>query len=246
MKVISFKTKAKSIEIYPIADIHIGNRNTDYTKLKKIISSIASKENSYLLLLGDIMNFELKYSKGNVYFEELSPQEQLDTAVNLFSSVANRILACVAGNHDLRVAKEVGIDIVYTMCQLLQISDKYDETSVLLHIEMPNAEYDLYITHGYSFARKAGGKLNALKEFKSVVVADCYITGHVHTPIISCEDIVLPHRNKVLTVKQYFVSVPPFVRYTDYAERKALPFSSDNLLRIKLNGASKVIQIIFT
>jgi hypothetical protein len=55
-------TKLKFIELYPILDLHIGDKFTDVKSFKKFIKFIKEKPYRFVTLQGDLMNNALKTS----------------------------------------------------------------------------------------------------------------------------------------------------------------------------------------
>ena len=91
---IDAKFKAiKDVEIYFVADVHIGDPLCDIKLLKETIRYINEGENRFCILNGDIMNTA---TKNIVSFEYkgLSPMEELELAVEMFKPLAesNKIL----------------------------------------------------------------------------------------------------------------------------------------------------------
>jgi hypothetical protein len=54
-----------------------------------------------------------------------SPQADLDKAVEVLKPYKDKILCVIEGNHEHRVAKEVGISLTQMMCLSLGIVDRY-------------------------------------------------------------------------------------------------------------------------
>lgn len=48
------------IEIYPIGDIHIGDRLQDRNRLRQWIMEVKKKPNRYIIMNGDIINNAVK------------------------------------------------------------------------------------------------------------------------------------------------------------------------------------------
>jgi predicted phosphodiesterase len=236
--------------IIPISDIHIGDPLVDYEKLYGYLNWV--KENpAWIILNGDLMTCDIKQSVGDVYKQELNPQQQLDELVKIFTPFKDRILAIIQGNHEQRITREVGVDILRVFTQILGIEDKYDPDSALVHIRLGKDRsskrigYTIFATHGWSNGRKAGGKLNAIQELRNVILADCYIASHTHTQGAIVEKYLVPdYRNrKILEIKQVFVSAGSFLKYGSYAERRGMPIAKTGTPRIRLDGTKKDIHV---
>ena len=91
------------LRVYAIGDVHVGSPQCD---------------------LGD---FGLKNSKTNVYQATMQPREQIDYIYELFLPIAEKISACVPGNHEERFVREVSICSMLTLCSMWNISEVYRE-----------------------------------------------------------------------------------------------------------------------
>lgn len=236
--------------IIPISDLHLGDPMCDLDKLYRYLEWV-SENPAWLILNGDLMTCDIKSSVGNVYTATMSPQEQRKKLIEIFKPYKDRILAATSGNHEARIAKEVGEDIMSVFCEILGIEDKYDPDSVLLHINIGKDRsgkkigYTIFATHGWTNGRRAGTKMNALQELRNVILADCYIASHTHTQgvIVEMYRVPEPRNHKILEIKQTFVSAGSFLKYGGYAERKGLPMAKLGTPRIRLDGTRKDLHV---
>lgn len=236
--------------IVPLSDLHIGDKRFNFKKLKGYLDWI--RENDALIILnGDILTADIKGSVGDVYNSAMSPQEQLDFAIEIFKPFSDKIIGIVEGNHEARISKEVGIDITKILATSLGRQDFYDPDSILLHIRLGRDKfgkkigYTIYSIHGWSNGRKAGSKLNSILDLRGNVFADCYIASHTHTQGVIVEMFrMIDYRNrKDLFVKQTFVSAGSFLDYGGYSEKKGLPMAKLGSPRIRLDGTRKDLHV---
>lgn len=99
------------IEIVCLNDLHIGSKNFDKKLLQSYIDYIKSKNNVYVIVVGDYIDNPIKSSKSFEHGAE-SPQKEFETAIKMLSEIpTSRWLAFVTGNHSTRTWREAGIDI---------------------------------------------------------------------------------------------------------------------------------------
>lgn len=79
--------KFEEIRILPLADLHLGDTNSDFKKLMEYINFIKDNDNVFTILNGDLMDSATRYSIGDVYGATCSPMEQLKQCVKLFPAV---------------------------------------------------------------------------------------------------------------------------------------------------------------
>ena len=125
---------AESIEIHPMADLHIGDRQCDFKLIMERIEYIKNTPNAYCILNGDLMDTAVATSIGDTYGASIQPMEQLKQCMNIFMPIKDKILAVTPGNHEHRVYKTDGLDLTELMCAQLGIPQKYSPTTALLFI----------------------------------------------------------------------------------------------------------------
>lgn len=240
---------AEKIEIHPMADLHLGDNNSDFKLIMERIEYIKNTPNAYCILGGDLMDAAIASSIGDTYGANLQPMEQLKQCVKLFKPLADakKILAVLPGNHENRVYKTDGIDITEIMCAQLGIPQKYSPTTVLLFIRFGQQGgrrnnrpflYTAYVTHGSGGGRKEGGKVNRLADLASIVDADIYIHAHTHLPLVFKESFfrVSGGNSSVALVDKLFVNTAATLNYGGYGDRQGFKPASKCSQVIYLNG----------
>ena len=239
---------ADTIEIHPMADLHIGDAHCDYKSVIERIEYIKNTPNAYVILDGDLMDTAIASSVGDTYGATLSPMEQLKECVKLFEPIRNKILAVLAGNHENRVYRTDGIDITQLMCSQLGLQDRYSPTTALLFVRFGEGNksthhgrrqlYTIYVTHGAGGGRKEGGKVNRLADLACIVDADCYIMGHTHLPVIMKESFyrVSGANSSVALVDKLFVNTAASLNYGGYGDAAGFKPASKQAPVIYLNG----------
>lgn len=235
---------ADTIEIHPMADLHIGDSQCDYKLILERIEYIKNTKNAYCILDGDLMDTAIASSIGDTYAANLQPMEQLKHCVKIFEPIKDKILAVLPGNHENRVYKSDGIDMTELMCAQLGISDRYSPTTALLFVRFGENKkgrkqlYTIYCTHGSGGGRKEGGKVNRLADLACIVDADIYIHAHTHLPLIFKEAYfrVSGANSSVASVDKLFVNTSAMLCYGGYGDKAGFKPASKASPVIYLNG----------
>ena len=239
---------ADTIEIHPMADLHIGDAHCDYKSVIERIEYIKNTPNAFVILDGDLMDTAIASSVGDTYGATLSPMEQLKECVKLFEPIRDKILAVLAGNHENRVYRTDGLDITQLMCSQLGLQDRYSPTTALLFVRFGEGSkkthhgrrqlYTIYVTHGSGGGRKEGGKVNRLADLACIVDADCYVMGHTHLPVIMKESFyrVSGGNSSVALVDKLFVNTAASLNYGGYGDAAGFKPASKQAPVIYLNG----------
>lgn len=250
MKVITKELpKFKELEIYPLADVHIGDPLHDKKRLKQFIQEVLEKENRYIIVNGDVINNAVRQGVSDIYAEELSPNEQIDRAVEILSPIKDRILVITEGNHENRSYKQDGILIMYQVAQRLGIYDSYAEGAYLLFIKFGKSQgrdcrkmpYAIYGKHGSGGGRKVGAKAIRLFEMAEVVDADVFLHSHTHVPMVLRKTFHrVDYRNeKVTPIEQLFINTNSYLNFGGYAENYGYHPTSTQYPKIILDGVER-------
>lgn len=239
---------AEEIELYTMADLHIGDSMSDYKLIMERIEYIKNTPNAYCILDGDLMDTAVASSIGDTYGANLQPMEQLRHCVKIFEPIKDKILVVLPGNHENRIYKTDGLDITEIMCSQLGIADKYSPTTALVFIRFGKGKshgrknskqlYTAYVTHGSGGGKKEGGKVNRLADLASIVDADIYIHAHTHLPVVFRNSFyrVSGSNSSVALVDKLFVNTAASLNYGGYGDKAGFKPASKASPVIYLNG----------
>lgn len=256
MKVIrrDLSKEFKEIKILALSDMHIGDPLCNLKVIKDILENVKNSPNTFIILNGDLMNNSIKNSVGDVYCESMTPTEQILRLCDLLEPIADRILVIHPGNHENRTNKDDGIDIIKLVAKQLGIEDRFSAGWWYLYLTFGLSEkykdrpmmYTITGVHGYGGGRKNGGKINNLVEMSDKVIADLYIMGHTHTPIVTRNTIFIPdYQHKTLIQKdKYYLMTNSFLDYGGYGELYGFTPSTTENQEAILSGTKKLIKII--
>ena len=241
MKGITVKIpQAERITIYPLADLHIGDRNCDINMIRARINTIREDPHAYAILDGDLIDNATTDSVGDTYTETQAPGEQITTISRLLEPISGKLLAAVPGNHERRTSRSAGIDITRIICERIGIGDKYSPETAALTINIGKIQYVIYISHGSGGGKKIGGKANALLDQSDIINADIYLQGHTHVPLVTRKTRFDTTRSgKIEQREMLFVNTAAALNYGGYGELAGFtPTSTVNPV-IYLSGVKK-------
>lgn len=242
-----------SMEIMCVGDFHIGDKSHAPEVLNEIREWVKKKDNRFIVIDGDIFNAALTSSVSDVYSEEYTLDECMDIFGEFIDSVTpDKILACTDGNHDQRVWKSVGIDPVKYVCTTRGV--RYNNGQLFLTVKLGSQKkgkdknrmvrYEIFVTHGVGGGRSAGGKVNSLMRLGEIVVADVYVQGHQHDPVVKPKTIYEWSGNGTSIVErnQLFVVTGSCLERGGYAVAKAYAPVTKKSPVVILHGDEKKIE----
>ncbi|AGY48712.1 DNA repair exonuclease [Bacillus phage Staley] len=175
------KNKPQNLHVVLMNDIHIGSEALDYDFLKRVFKFIdENRENTRILINGDIFEMVTKQSKGDLFEQTLSPEQQIDKAVELFKPYADLIDCVTSGNHDQRLQNETSIDPVRMFCRYLGIEDRYAGYEAIVGFSFRKKLYTVYQFHGANGGSTVAAIERNMKKYKEKSNAHIVYTGHWH------------------------------------------------------------------
>lgn len=243
----------KSIKLLALSDLHIGDPLCNLKKIKEVLEYVKNSPDVFVIFNGDLMNNATKMSVSDSYGEEMTPTEQILALCELLEPIKDKILVIHPGNHENRTYKTDGVDIIRLVAKQLGIEDRFSAGWWYLYLSLGLNKrkkdreilYTVTGVHGYGGGRKNGGKINNLVEMGDKVIADLYVMGHTHTPIITRNSIFVPdYQHKTLIQKdKYYLMTNSFLDYGGYGEQYGFTPSSTDWQEAELDGEKKKITL---
>ena len=238
------------VNIYPIADAHIGSAEFDENLFKTWLNVVLSDSLGYVVMAGDMLNNGIKSSKTNVYEEVMRPRDQKEYLYESLRPIAEagKILCANGGNHCYRNVREVDNDPLYDVMCWWRIGHLYRQDACYMKLSLGKTIKNHSKPVVYGVVTVHGATQNKHDKWAAGVDgADVIISGHTHTPDYKPRSkIKLDLRNdKVILAPYRQVVCPPFTKYGGYAQRAEYqPFACTEIQRLKLYGSRK--RIAFT
>ncbi|MEM2120623.1 MAG: metallophosphoesterase [Archaeoglobaceae archaeon] len=236
------------VRIVCVGDLHIGSRCSNYKELEKQLDRELSIDNTHLIWVGDLADYAVIGSKGNVYDAVLTPEQQKQEVKRLLTKYRDKTLLVVEGNHEYRIRRSIGMSDIADWCSENGIAYTRDIGVVALYVKSKfygtygRALFLIAVAHGYTNARTLGGKLTGSGRIMDVVEnADIYITGHTHQASVTphARFIYDPKTKKLVLRKYFLITVPSHTGYEEYAAKKFLHPSANAFVHIFLSVVKK-------
>lgn len=243
-----------TIHVIPIADVHLGALEHDSKAWEEFLQKTVASPNTYVILLGDLLNNSVRGSSfANPFDEVLRPMEAKKMMVEYLKPLAEagKVLACVSGNHEYRTELAADQNPSYDICAKLNIEHLYRPNMAFVKIGIghrgkdprPSVSYTLACIHGNAGGALTGGVLNRNERSASYISgADVFLVGHSHKGILTRpkQIVIDPHNNRV-TLQSYLVaSAESWLDFGGYAARKMLtPAEHGNPFVLTLNNSTR-------
>lgn len=243
----------KTLNVYTLADLHLGDPRAIREEVQRRIDEVKNDPCGLCILNGDLINTATRNGVSDVYGEVLSPMQQIIAISELIRPIADRVIGATTGNHEARLYKEDGVDIMRLVCRELAIEDKYDPDGVVIFLRFGHYShgshaardnrlwYTIYATHGSGGGRKEGAKAIRLADMATICEADIYVHAHTHLPVIMKNAFYRTDERNccVKRAERLFVNVGATLDYGGYAERGEYKPASMHTPVIHLDGKKK-------
>ncbi len=187
-----------SIDIVPISDGHYGNPLFSLPHFMRTLNFL-SRPNAYGFLNGDLLESALRTTKGEIFKQVGSPEDQRDQMIEWLYPFRDKLLGAVDGNHENRIWNEAGIHIMRDIARALGIP--YRPEGLLHKISFGNGNNRVrskpfvfwgYHTHGYGGARTKAAKAVKVERVSAWIHADFYAMSHDHVVNVAPDVYLLP------------------------------------------------------
>ena len=189
----------KNVKVVPISDAHYGNPFFSKRHFFEMRDYILKTPEAVAICTGDLCESSIRTSKGEIFRQVGSPQDQRDWIIKQLTPIKHKILGMTTGNHEVRIYNEVGIDISKDIAQALGVP--YRPEGILLKISFGSGNesheekpyvYWGYATHGYGGARTKSAKAVKVERTATWIHSDFYIMSHDHVVNVAPDVYLLP------------------------------------------------------
>lgn len=194
------------------------------------------------MFTGDLNESSLRTSKGEIYRQVGTPQDQRDWCIERLYPIKDKILGMCTGNHEQRITNEVGIDISKDIANALGVP--YRAEGILLKIMFgsgneghPGQTYVFwqYSSHGYGGARTKSAKAVKVERVATWIQADFYTLSHDHVANVAPDVYLIPDirgyidketgfmTGKVSEHRKMLIKTNSFIKWGGYSELGGFP-----------------------
>ena len=229
------------VSIIVLSDFHYGNPTCSVKHFQRTVDFIKKTENCYCFLNGDMLEAVTKASKGDIYTQKITPQEQRDDVIEMLKPLIGKILGVTQGNHEQRIYNETGVDLTADIARALNAPYRPEGMLYKLsfgdgnsnHIGKPYVFWG-YLTHGYGGARTSAAKAVKVERTAGMIHADFYAMSHDHVVNVAPRVYLMPDNrgsidedgflSGVVTAKrEMLIKTNAYLKWGNYAEMGGFP-----------------------
>ncbi len=224
-----------------MSDLHYGNPYCSVKHFQRTVDFIKNTPNCYCFLNGDLLEAATKISKGDIYKQKITPQEQRDEVIELLKPIAGKVLGVTTGNHEQRIYNETGVDLTADIARAMNAPYRPEGMLYKLsfgdgnsnHIGKPYVFWG-YLTHGYGGARTKSAKAVKAERLAAMIHADFYAMSHDHVVNAAPSIYLLPDNRgiinrdgflsgKVVAHRELLVKTNAYLKWGGYSEFGGFP-----------------------
>lgn len=167
-----------------LSDVHFGNAHTDYVQARKDAELVRDTDGVYAAFLGDLVDAWITQELSRIQREQpMTLHRELMLAEAWLSMMADKLVAVVSGNHDLRVYEAAGLDLLAGM--LSRVKTLYDQHEINCTMRLGKASWRWKLRHEWKH-RSQGNPSNSMEwdNRYNDGTWDFAVGGHTHTPTL--------------------------------------------------------------
>ena len=253
----------KNVIVVPISDVHYGNPYFSKRHFKETLDYIAKTPSAFAICNGDLCESSIRTSKGEIFKQVGSPQDQRDWIIKQLKPIKHKILGMTTGNHEARIYNEVGVDISKDIADALGVPYRPEGMLVKVSFGSGNSSHEDrqyvywgYATHGYGGAKTKSAKAVKVERTATWIHADFYIMSHDHVVNVAPDVYLLPDPRtsaqtdedgnetgftigRVTAHRKMLIKSNAYMKWGGYAEQLGFPPSDLATPIITLHGSSK-------
>jgi hypothetical protein len=229
------RIRVNNFEITPIYDPHLGSEQCNEDLFKRVVRDIKNKKNNFTFLGGDLIECAIYGSVGAIHKQKMQIDEQVEKIIEMLMPIRDKILFGICGNHEGRMEKSTGMDLMKIICDRLQVP--YQGWECYFGIKTRKGNFcTFYAHHGVGSGTTSGAKLNSLERLHfRAPLANVIMCGHNHAPINSEKEIrYMSPTGDMFSFIQHFVACGSAHESDGYASMKALGPIKTSFSKVKI------------
>lgn len=243
MKFYSRKFDTPSFTLFPLGDFHYGSRQCDVDFIKQVVEKVRITKNGYWCGIGDMIENAIIGSKSDVYLQVVPPREQLHAVAALLAPIKDKGLFLIAGNHEQRSMKAVGM--IPEEFLAMELSLPYMGYSCMAYLQTKSPKtphgFSCYFHHNYGGGYTNGGKVNRSDALRRIApTVDAAFSGHFHVTGRTPTTWYEPGDKSILKKTGYnYITGSSLTWNESYAEERAKPASSLEFISVEFIGGTR-------
>ena len=228
--------------IIVLSDLHFGNPYCSIKHFARTVNFIRENPDCYCFLNGDMVEAAIRTSKGEIFRQVGTPQDQRDWVIEQLLPIQEKVLGVCSGNHENRIANDVGVDISKDIA--VALGAPYRAEGMLFKLSFGDNNNHTrgkpyvfwnYITHGYGGARTKAAKAVKVERLSTWIHSDWYAMSHDHVVNVAPDIYLVPDNRgtidsetgflsgKVSAHREMLIKTNAYLRWGGYAESLGFP-----------------------
>ena len=187
------------VTIRPVGDLHFGNPYQNIKIIEELIYELKHDETMYWVNLGDTLeNNGKEQNHDGIWTDVMTPEEQLETYIDMFSPVVHKLLCAIDGGHDNRTKNRAQVSLMRRAAKEMGYFDRYITDNAYLVTKFGGRQYAGrrkarserqclyrgYMNHGGGGGTSSSSKAGSLERLSDTCHADYYIGAHTHSQMV--------------------------------------------------------------
>jgi len=220
------------VRVHGLTDVHVGANEFDLQKFQEAVKAIYEDDHAVWFGNGDLLELIPPNYKISQRGQEIPPDEQYLTFIDLVKTIKDKCLFIRGGNHDfLRSFNILDMDI----CKLIanELNVPYYKMPGYAEIEVRSKKWNLVSGHGKSGAKNGDLELDKMAAVYSQ--GDVFFLGHNHQLYAKPIDSLRIDGDEESLHRRWYVRGGSFLRYAEYARYSMYPIVRTGWITMEFN-----------
>ena len=216
------------VNIIAIGDFHIGNASFNIDFFKEMLKTIKDLPRRRIYLMGDCLEVASKEVGDSAFNQTCTVEEQREYFINNLKPFKDDIVGYAKGNHENRLIKQYGFDIVKDMCRELDIKSYHQNID---QFKINDFDFSIFTRHGKGSSQRKHLAMGKLEKGTQDIIADMYLEGHNHRLSFWNELKRFPNEYR----RVYYGYTGHFLNYNGYPNQQYLQLEPPSWQLITVN-----------
>lgn len=205
-----------------IGDLHVDAECFNEELFEKVMDAVF-KNKIHFVFNGDLIDYFFAHDLSSINPSNVDVNKTVSKIISILKECKKKklLLGVVEGNHDERIAKATGFDLLRHICEE-DLKVPFSPTQLLVKVNTSQKVWKFLVHHGWGNGRTVSAKVRRIEEMcHQWEDIDAIFLAHSHHPFVVPIGKRTPQGYKTIVG----ISSSAFIQDPEYAVKKGYPYA---------------------